>query len=317
MNMNTTEKLNKVEKALFIKLGKGGEFVEECLQKNILKIGFNNIGHDFCLRNEWQQVRNWFIKDGHSNGTATNFTNQVKKFYQADENVLWITFHNQRLYWCFSENEVSLQEDNAKIRNVIGEWSCEDIKGGTLLSNNLGGHLTRTQSFRGTICSIAEAEKNYLIKKIKVEQSNEIREVEKSLGMLKDKLILLIKTLHQKDLEILVDLIFRGGGWQRVGAVGGVQETIDLFLFHPISGETAVVQTKCGTNLAEFTEYKNKFAEMPDYDRFFYVMSKPQGKPEQYIEKNDMDNLHLYFSDKIAELSINAGLIDWILKKVE
>jgi len=315
--MNTKEKLNRVEKALYIKLGKRGEFVEECIKNNILKIGFNNIDHDLCLQNEWEKVRDGFIKDGHSNRVATNFNNQVKKFYQADENVLWFTFHNQRLYWCFSENKVSTQEDNSKIRNVIGEWSCKDLEEGILLKNNLGGHLTRTQGYMGTICSVAEEAKNYLIKKIKVEQSNEIKEVEESLGTLKDKLILLIETLNEGDLEILVDLIFRGGGWQRVGAVGGVQNDIDLFLFHPITGETAVVQTKCGTNLNEFIEYKNIFAEMPDYDRFFYVMSKPQGSSEQYLERNDMDNLNLYFSDKIAELAINAGLIDWILKKVE
>ncbi len=126
---------------------------------------------------------------------------------------------------------------------------------------------------------------------------------------------MLIKKLNPKDFEILVDLIFRSGGWQRVGVVGKTQKSIDLAIFHPITGESAIVQIKCQTDLAEFNKYKKIFTGMTDYDRFFYVAHTPQGSLEKYIK--DIDNLNLYFSDKIAELAINSGLFDWILKKVE
>ncbi len=54
---------------------------------------------------------------------------------------------------------------------------------------------------------------------------------------------------------------------------------------------------------------------MTDYDRFFYIAHTPKGNMENYTK--DIGNLNLYFSDKIAELAINSGLFDWILKKVE
>ena len=313
--MNTKEKLNKVEKALFIKLGRGGEFEKECIEKNILKIGYNDVDHDFCSSDKWQKIKNYYVnKRGLQNGVATFHVNQIKYFYKEGENILWITFYNDKLYWCFSENKVFIQKDKSKIRKVIGKLSCKDLKGRILFKDNISGRLARVQGFRGTICSATD-DNDYLIKKIKGEQLIEIKEAEESFGKLKDKLIFLIQKLNPKDFEILVDLIFRSGGWQRMGVVGKTQKSIDLAIFHPITGESAVVQIKCQTDLAEFNKYKKIFTGMTDYDRFFYVAHTPQGDLEKYI--NDVDNLNLYFSDKVAELAINSGLFDWILKKVE
>ena len=262
----------------------------------------------------WQKIKDYFVnKLSFQSGVATFHVNQVKYFYEEGEDVLWITFHNNKLYWCFSENKIFLQKDKTKIRKVIGKWSCKDLKGKILFLDNISGRLSKVQGFRGTICSVSD--NDYLIKKIKGEQLIEIKEVEESFRKLKDKLILLIKKLNPKDFEILVDLIFRSGGWQRVGVVGKTQKSIDLVIFHPITGETAIVQIKCQTDLVEFNKYKKIFSGMTDYDRFFYVAHTPQGDLEKYI--NDVDNLNLYFSDKIAELAINSGLFDWILKKVE
>lgn len=312
--MNIKEKLNKVGNALFIKLGQGGKFEKECIEKNILKIGYNDADHNLCSRNKWQKIKDFYVnKRGFPNGVATFHVNQIKYFYKEDENVLWITFYNNKLYWCFSENKVFIQKDKTKIRKVIGKWSCKDLKGNTLFLDNISGRLSKVRGFRGTICSVSD--RDYLIKKIKGEQLIEIKEAEESFGKLKDNLILLIKKLNPKDFEILVDLIFRSGGWQRVGVVGKTQKSIDLAIFHPITGESAIVQIKCQTDLVEFNKYKKIFTGMTDYDRFFYVAHTPQGSLEKYI--NDMDNLNLYFSDKIAELAINSGLFDWILKKVE
>ncbi|MDD5626245.1 MAG: hypothetical protein PHG83_03700 [Patescibacteria group bacterium] len=312
--MNIKEKLNKVNKALFIKLGQGGEYEKECLENSILKIGYNDADDTLCSRSQWQKIKDYYHKKrGCSSQVATFHATQIKYFYEEDENVLWITFENNKLYWCFSDKKVIVQKDKSRIRKVIGKWSCQDIKGKTLFLDNISGQLSKTQGFRGTICSVLE--KDYLIKKITGEQSKEIKEAEESFGQLKDRLILLIKKLNPKDFELLIDLIFRAGGWQRLGVVGKTTKLIDLAIFHPITEEKAVVQIKCQTNVAEFNKYKKIFTNMTDYDRFFYVAHTPQGDLEKYI--NDVDNLNLYFSDKIAELAINSGLFDWVLKKVE
>lgn len=310
---NIKEKLDLVEKALFIKLGQGGEFEKKCIENNILKINYRDADHNLCLCGEWQKVKDSYInKHGFLVGVATFHTNQIKYFYEEEDGVLWITFYNNKLYWCFSEKEVFIQKDKTKIRKVAGKWSCKDFKNKILFIDNISGRLARVQGFRGTICSVLE--RDYLIKKIKGEQLPEIKEAEESFSQLKDKLIKLIEKLNPKDFEILVDLIFRNGGWQRLGVVGNTQRSIDLAIFHPITGENAVVQIKCQTDVAEFNKYKEIFTGMTDYDRFFYIAHTPQGNLEKYI--NDVDNLNLYFSDKIAELAVTSGLFDWILKKV-
>jgi hypothetical protein len=314
--MNIKEKINKTNKALFIKFGEQGKFEKECIDNNILKIGYNDADHSLCLQGNWKKIKDYYVnKRGLSKGVSTYHINQIKYFYEEGAETLWITFYNNKLYWCFSENKVLLQKDKTKIRKVINSWSCKNLKGQILFLENISGRLTRTQGFRGTICTVPERE--YLIKKITCEQTKEIKDAEESLGQLKDKLTLLIKKLNPKDFELLVDLIFRSGGWQREGVVGKTQKSIDLAIFHPINNERAVVQIKCQTNLSEFNKYKKIFAEMADYDRFFYVAQTPLGGEDKYKKENDIDNLYLYFSDDIAKLAINSGLFDWILKKVE
>ncbi len=175
--MNLKEKLNKTEKALFIKLGEGGKFEKECIEKNVLKIGYNDADHDLCLQGKWQKIKDYYVnKRGLQNGVATFHVNQIKYFYEEDEGVLWITFYNNKLYWCFSENKIFLQNDKTKIRKIIGKWSCKDLKGKILFLDNISGRLSKVQGFRGTICSAPDDD--YLIKKIKGEQLIEIKEAE-------------------------------------------------------------------------------------------------------------------------------------------
>lgn len=313
--MTIKEKLDSVDQALYIKLGLGGEFEKECIEKNILKLGYNNINHKYCLQKNWQKIKDYYINDGKTTGTATSHINQIKKFYKGDENVLWITFYNNKLYWCFAEKDVLIQDDNTKIRKVIGQWSCSDLKNNTLFLDDISGRLTKTQGFRSTICSVPE--KEYLLKKIKVEQLEEIIEAEKAFNNLKDKIQTLIKKLNPKDFELLVDLIFRNGGWQRQRTIGKTTKSIDITIFHPITCENAVIQVKSQTNLAEFIKYKEIFSGMSnDYDRFFYIAHTPLGDTEKYNTENDLDSLNIYFSDKIAKLVISSGLFDWVSKTV-
>jgi len=110
----------------------------------------------------------------------------------------------------------------------------------------------------------------------------------------------------------LVDLIFREAGWQKVGETGKTQKTLDLDLFAPVTGENAIVQIKSESDLKEFERYQIEFAKMTSHDRFFYVVHSPKADLQNY--QNDTDT-KLYFSDKIVDLAIAAGLVEWIIKK--
>lgn len=304
----------KANKVLFIKLGDGGKFEKECIEDSqTLKLSYREVEHDLCINREWNKIKDFYVYDRNSDvGAAQRHVNQIRQFYEEDENTLWITFYADKLWWCFSKPEIELLSDNTKIRPVIGKWSDKDINGNVLLAGNISGNLLKTQGFRGTICSVEEAK--YALNKINNEQSKEIIEVEKAYSELNLKLIHLIKKLQPKDFEILVDLIFRQAGWQRTSDLGKQQKTLDLALISPLTGERAIVQIKTGSNLNEFLDYEEQFVPMKnDYDKFFYVVHS--AKPDLVNYKNESET-KLYLVDKIAELSISLGLVEWIIKKV-
>jgi hypothetical protein len=118
--------------------------------------------------------------------------------------------------------------------------------------------------------------------------------------------------LQWKDFEILVDLIFRQSGWQRVGDTGKTKKTLDLELLAPITGEKAIVQIKAQSDLTQFLNYQNQFKIMRDYDKFFYVVHTANSNLQEF--KKDTD-IKLYLVGKVAELTISAGLVDWVIKK--
>lgn len=299
-------------KVLFIKLGRGGEFEKECIEQNqTLRLGYTKVDHKLCINGQWDKVHDYFTTEKNlKTFVATSHTNQIKQFYEEDEKTLWITFYANKLWWCFSKPEITLLTDKTKIRPVIGKWSDKDINGNVLFAGNISGKLLKTQGFRGTICSIPE--KKYALAKINCEQMKEVVEVEQAMFNLKTKLTSLIQNLQWKDFETLVDLIFRQAGWQRVGDIGKTQKTLDLELFAPVTGERAIVQIKAKSDLQQFLSYQEQFAKMNDYDKFFYVVHTAENNLTVYENETETK---LYLVDKVAELTISAGLVEWVIKK--
>jgi hypothetical protein len=302
----------KANKVLFIKLGQGGMYEKDCIEKsNTLRLGYREVDHKLCIGHKWDKVHDYFTTEENSKTfVATSHMNQIKQFYEEDDKTLWITFYANKLWWCFSRPEITLLPDKTKSRPVKGKWSDKDIKGNVLLAGNISGKLLKTQGFRGTICSVPE--EKYALAKINCEQMKEVVEVEQAMYNLKVKLKGLIQNLQWKDFETLVDLIFRQAGWQRVGDKGKTQKTLDLELFAPVTGERAIVQIKAQSDLTQFLYYQEQFATMNDYDKFFYVAHSAKPNLENYENESDTK---LYLVDKVAELTISAGLVEWVIKK--
>lgn len=302
----------KADKVLFVKLGQGGKFEKECIEQNhTLRLDYGSVDHQLCISKQWDKVHNYFQTEENSNTSVATFhTNQIKQFYEEGDTTLWITFFANKLWWCFSNPEITLLPDKTKIRPVIGNWKDKDVNGKVLLAGNISGKLLKTQGFRGTICRVPEQQ--YVLAKINCEQMNEVVEVEQAMFNLKTKLTLLIQNLQWKDFETLVDLIFRQAGWQRVGDTGKTQKTLDLELLAPVTGERAIVQIKAQSDLPEFLRYQEQFAIMNDYDKFFYVVHTAKNNLADYQNESETK---LYLCEKIAELTIASGLVEWVVKK--
>lgn len=306
-------------RALYIKLGDEGKWEEECIYKTqTLRFGYIETSHEDCLARRWAEVEkqlrtNMGITD---KGAITRGLTQIQNFYEAGEDVLWVTFHGNYLWWCFSDPDVTLAADRSKTRNVIGTWSNTDKRGNQLSMDKLRGSLLSMQAFRGTICSVKES--HYLVDKINGRTPRRIVETQAAYDSLTQTIDQLIRGFRWKDFELLVDLIFREAGWKRLGPIGKTQKSIDLELLSPVANEKISVQVKSEAGLQDYQDYRKKFGDM-GYAKFFFVVHSPdEGLAKEIADqKSDRTEVRLLGPREVAKLSVDYGLSEWIMTKAE
>jgi len=294
--------------AYFIKLGKKGAWEEECiLRDNTIKLGFNNPLHSECLAGEWHKIHEYWRRQKRE---ATKITNQIKAFYESDDDTLWITFFRRRLYWCFVEKEVTQLADGTRIRPVKGKWSYQDVQGVPLTLDNLSGKLTKVQGFQGTICTVKELE--YLVRRLNHQKLPAVQKAEETLVTLLKDIEPLIQNLTWKDFELLVDLIFTQAGWQRISALGKTQKSIDLAMISPVTGNRAFVQVKSKATMGVFEDYIGQYQSMEEFDEMYFVVHT---KDSSFGVWQDTQDIKLWDVVKLSSLVVNSGLISWLIKK--
>ena len=215
------------------------------------------------------------------------------------------------MYWCHAYKEVYELEGGSRIRKVIGSWSCFDQNGNPLSIENIDGRITKVQGYRGTICGVELPE--YLLRKINGEVQPEIQSTKEALEALKRNIEDLIKGLWWNDFELLVDLIFSQSGWQRISVLGKTEKDIDLDVFSPVSQKRAFVQVKSTTTAEQIQSYREIFSQHHQYDEMYFVFHTFSGSLKNL--SIDDPRVTLWDISRVAELVINAGLIDWLLAK--
>jgi hypothetical protein len=243
--------MKKVEAshAYFIKLGREGQWESECLREGTIRLGYRETPHDLCLQGEWDAVRAfWEYRRGDA-GTATRDMNQIRIFYEADEDSIFITFADGLMYWCRPSGQVALLTDDGRQRSTTEGWSNVSVYGNPLTTDRLSGHLLKVQMFRGTICRVRALD--YLLRKLNDELLPEVEAAEIAEATLIDAVIGLMRRLTWQDFELLVELTFSASGWRRIGVVGRTQRTVDIELLLPTTGERAFVQVKSQASQAD------------------------------------------------------------------
>jgi hypothetical protein len=76
----------------------------------------------------------------------------------------------------------------------------------------------------------------------------------------------------------------------------------------PSTAEQAIVQVKSETTSAQLAEYVGRLDELPD-TKMFYVFHS--GNPE-----TDDDRVTMIGPDRLAEMVVDAGLTQWLIRKV-
>ena len=297
--------------SLYIKLGQGGQWEDQCIREGTLRLGYRETPHNWCASGDWKKVKEERLKAREGRrSTATSDVNQIKKFYESSSDVLWITFHKHSLWWCRSNKKIEKLDDASKTRPAIGQWSNKDVNGEPLIFSRLSGALLAIAGFKGTIATVKEHE--YLIKKINGLEDKRIADAEQALLTLEDRLKPLIQSLTWQDFETLIDLIFRQAGWLRVGAVGKTTKSIDLELISPITSERYGVQIKAKANAKQFQMYiKKRLMNMQGFSRSYFVVHTPIDD----LKKHESEDVKLLLPADIGRLATRYCLAPWIIDK--
>jgi hypothetical protein len=304
----------RAQQAYYIKLGSGGEWEQECIRKTqTLRFGYREIPHDLCASGRWADVKTSLVEMRADKGAATRDLTQIRAFYEAGDDVLWVTFHGNYLWWCFSKRLLRVLADGSKERPAIGAWSSSDVRRRPLSMDRLRGSLLAMQAYRGTICAVREFE--YLLNKLNGLTPKAVEEAQTALKNLTDKIEHLIRGLHPADFELLIDLMFRETGWKRVGQLGKTQKDIDLELVSPVTNEKMMVQVKSQSGPAEFKEYKERFATLGGYSKGYFIVHTPD-KALESMEPGE-DDLRYLGPKQVAKLCVDYGLADWLISKAE
>lgn len=305
---HSTAEINPSE-GLYIKLGRSGGWEKECLEKGILRFGYNQTPFDAAVTGDWKTVRDVWLDIRKDAGAATRDVAQIRHFVEASDKTLWITFFGGFLWWCFAKQGVEQHPDGkGSYRETVDGWHNTDIHGKKLSSEKLSGNLLKIQAFRGTICEIRALE--YLKRKLNGRLLPEVEEAVEAEEQMVRKIIPLMRLLTWQDFELLVDLVFSNSGWRRIGEVGKTQKTVDIELMLPITGERAFVQIKSTAGKGDMTAYLDQLKSTDAYDRMFFVWHSGD-----VVEVED-DKVIPIGPERLARMVFDAGLTSWLLEKV-
>jgi len=307
------------KKILYIKLGSGAKWWKECKEKKIIRLGFKsgleNI-YEWGRSGQWEEIHKYWKQERPD--SATTFTNQIKEFFTDDGKTLWITFAEGCLYYTFTDGEKPIPDqsyDTSSYRRLTAEgWKNVDIKGKELRMEDLSGNLTKTAAYRQTICKLQKNAEDYLRRRLKCEESSDLKKTRDSFNDLIKSIKPLIQSLTWKDFELLVELIFSNSGWQKTTKTGGNQKTTDLDLKNPITGDQIWVQVKSFSNPAVFKEYKEKHeTEKRSFKTMYYVYHS--GKIGDNLNEDDEKRIKVWDLEKVATYVVRNGLIEWLMDK--
>jgi hypothetical protein len=145
----------------------------------------------------------------------------------------------------------------------------------------------------------------------------QVAAADRGLTALIDSLQPIVEHLHPRDLEVLVDLIFRNAGWQRVGVLAETETDIDLALESAVTGERIAVEVKAQADIEDYREYAARYASMVGFDRFYFVSCSliDAEVAGESAGAHSPASIRFWGSRSIAQRAAHSGLAQWLIDK--
>ena len=310
----------------YIKLGSGNSGTDNrCINDCISYIGFGTDDDqlfELASKGLWDEFKNLQYERDVVGSVqarkqrATSATNQVRAFFEAGDDTLWITFFGGFMYHARLSNSsrpVISNELRGCTRAIAGAWSNRDEQNKELKVENLSGNLTKIRGYKGTSCTLSNDQFDYLLTRLSGKVPSYIERINKSQEELIDGVKSAIKTLQPKDFELLVEILF-STFLRRIGKAGGSEKFIDITYEERMSPDQVVaVQVKSHASREIVVEYCQS-VEFERYKDVYIVFHTPD-----FLDLDDLleaqPTLKVVDVHGLARLVVDSGLIHWLKEK--
>lgn len=306
----------------YIKNGPGGRWWPAAKGKGQLHCGWREVpkgtleAGDLAAAKEI--IERYFEQHGGAKGVATRDFEALKHLLVHPSQHIWMTFAERRLWWCTVKDGVEAEPDGSPEASDHGHfwltcerpWSDRALDGRVLDISDIPGTITATAGFRATVCKPNYPEA--VLRLIRGEVDPAVATTRAARQAFTETVSTLVGALHDKDFELLVDLILARAGWARIARLGGNGADIDVEVQNQAANEIAFVQVKSRADQATLDDYVARFQDQRErYARMIFAyhrqhgpLTAPEGQPIQ-----------LWNGRKLAELVVSLGLSDWLEKR--
>jgi hypothetical protein len=215
-----------IKNAFFVKLGRGGQWEKDSVERGLMRIGWKDIRLAEINAGSWKDIERQIRQGIKDAGAAKRDLNALRVAVESTAEDVWITFYAGCLWWCRLAPSAIEEDATSKFRRTAGGWNDCDVSGSRLQIANIPGVLSQLQGFRGVICRVGEALR--LRRLLSAEPSAAYKGVMQARVTLSNEVRSALGELHWKDFETLVDLLFRQAGWRRLSVSGETMKFADL-----------------------------------------------------------------------------------------
>jgi hypothetical protein len=305
----------------YVKIGAGGRWWGAAKARGQLHCGWWFVPRDLLRTPDLARIKDCIQHhDAYKHaGTATADFNALRVVLERPSQHVWVTFEDGCLWWCTVRDGITVNVDR-ETEKTDGSfwltcdrpWSNHSIGGKFLARSELPGKVAAVAGFRATICEPkGSPEILRIIQDRKDPDSVEATQAREAYTAAVAKLI---TKLHDRDFELLIDLILARTGWIRIAKLGGVTEGTDIEAENVATDEIAFVQVKSRANQSELNDYVKRFqARKEFYDRMIFAVHSPIGilaPPEDELA------VKVWEGHRIAELAVRLGLGEWIANRL-
>jgi hypothetical protein len=302
----------KAEQVYYLKLGRGGEWADDSMAHGRARIGWKSTPLAQINAGEWSAIKKALQATSKTMGAGTMDANALERCCRSTDADVWVTFHDSKLWWGRLKNGPIKEDATSKYREVLDGWRDSSLKNDPLLANQIPGRISQLQGFRATICRVRD--RDALLTLLSGERSTEFLALAESKNALIVKTAHAIKTLHWRDFELLVDLVFRQSGWRRVSAVGEKMKSVDIELEDPITGDQYQVQVKSRATKEVASKCKEEISASA-FRKYYLVVHTADPELLGATDLND-DEFEVILTERLAGMVVDGGLTGWLLDKI-